>query len=198
MTYSMIIAGVGGQGILSIATVIGRAVLARGMHLKQSEVHGMAQRGGAVQAHLRLSDSPIHSDLIARGSADMILAMEPLEALRYLPWLNPSAGWLVVNREPVATAPDYPAPESVYAEIGKLPRRLLFDAAGLARSLAAPRAVNMAMLGAASVFMGLAQSEFEDAVRQQFGRKGADVAEANVKVFRAGRQEAEAARRPSS
>lgn len=192
MKYDMIIAGVGGQGILSIATAIGRAALALGLRVKQSEVHGMAQRGGAVQAHLRLADAPIHADLIPRGGADMILAMEPLEALRYLPWLKADAGWVVANREVIAVGDASSEPEAIWGEIERLPRRFLFDAGALARSLSSPRSVNMAMLGAASVWMTMPAEALEAAVQAQFERKGEDVAKANVAVFWAGRRAAEA------
>ena len=194
MKYDVIIAGVGGQGILSIATVIGRAALDLGLHLKQSEVHGMAQRGGAVQSHLRLSDAPIFSDLIRQGTADMILALEPLEALRYLPWLQPAAGCLVANEETFPNLPVYPAAETIYAALRRYPRHLLFDATQLARTHGAPRAVNMAMLGAASCFLTIPPEALERGIRAQFTRKGAEVVHGNLAVFRAGRELAEQTR----
>jgi len=187
MNYDMIIAGVGGQGILSIATVLGRAALDLNLHLKQSEVHGMAQRGGAVQAHLRLSDRPIHSDLIPRGQAAMILSMEPLELLRYLPWLDSEAGWAIANTAPIANIEPYPATEAIYGEIRRLPRHFLFDADTLARGKNAPRAVNMAMLGAAASFLPLPDAALEAAITHQFAQKGEAVVAGNLAVFRAGR-----------
>ena len=99
MKKDIILAGVGGQGILSIATVIGQAALAEGWYLKQAEVHGMSQRGGEVQSHLRISTEPIWSDLIPQGKADIILSLEPLEALRYVPWLAPE-GCVVTSSVP--------------------------------------------------------------------------------------------------
>ncbi len=187
MNYDMIIAGVGGQGILSIATVLGRAAIDLNLRLKQSEVHGMAQRGGAVQAHLRLSDRPIHSDLIPRGGADMILSMEPLELLRYLPWLDAGAGWAVANTAPILNIETYPEPETIYGEIRRLPRHFLFDADALARDTGAPRAVNMAMLGAASSFLPVPGPAIEAAIAGQFARKGEAVVAGNLAVFQAGR-----------
>jgi len=187
MKCDVILAGVGGQGILSIATVLGRAALALNLTLKQSEVHGMAQRGGSVLAHLRLSDRPIHSNLIPLGSASMILAMEPLELLRYLPWLDPATGWAVANAVPIRTIPSYPNPAAVEAEIRRLPRHCLIDADAVARDRGAPRAVNMAMLGAASRFLPLPAEALESAIAAQFGRKGEAVVAANQAVFRAGR-----------
>jgi indolepyruvate ferredoxin oxidoreductase beta subunit len=187
MTYDMIIAGVGGQGILSIATVLGRATLDLGLHLKQSEVHGMAQRGGAVLAHLRIADRPIHSDLVPRGAAAMILSMEPMEALRYLPWLEPAAGWVVANEEPLRNIEPYPDLETISAEIRRRPQAFLFNAEKMARDLGAPRAVNMAMLGAASSFIPLPPAALEAAIVAQFSRKGESVVASNLAVFRAGR-----------
>ncbi len=196
MNYDMIIAGVGGQGILSIATLLGRAALDLNLHLKQSEVHGMAQRGGAVLAHLRLSDKPIHSDLVPRGGAAMILAMEPLEALRYLPWLEPAGGWLVSNAEPVRNIEPYPELEALFAEIRRQAHPFLFNAEKMARDLGAPRAVNMAMLGAASSFIPLPAESLEAAITAQFTRKGEAVVASNLAVFRAGRQATEALSQP--
>ncbi len=190
MHYDMIIAGVGGQGILSISALIGRAALTRGWHLKQSEVHGMAQRGGAVQSHLRLSDRPIHSDLIPRGRALLILATEPLEALRYLPWLDPEKGWLVANEEPVRNMAAYPDPTTLYAAIRAFPRYFLFNADTLARQLQAPRAANVAMLGAASPRLPFEPETLEAAIAAQFARKGDSVVQSNLAVFRAARKEA--------
>jgi indolepyruvate ferredoxin oxidoreductase beta subunit len=188
MKYDMIIAGVGGQGILSIAALLGRAALDLDLHLKQSEVHGMAQRGGAVLAHLRLSDAPIHSDLVPRGGAAMILAMEPLESLRYMPWLDSAAGWIISNTEPLRNIEPYPDLEALYAEIRRHPHPFLCNAEKMARDLGAPRAVNMAMLGAASSFIPLPAESLEAAITAQFTRKGESVVASNLAVFRAGRQ----------
>ncbi|MFO7535768.1 MAG: indolepyruvate oxidoreductase subunit beta [Kiritimatiellia bacterium] len=192
MKYDMIIAGVGGQGILSIAAALGRAALNLNLHLKQSEVHGMAQRGGSVLAHLRLSDKPIHSDLVPRGCAAMILAMEPLEALRYLPWLDLANGWVVSNSEPIRNIDPYPEAEAIYAEIRGLPRPFLFNAEKLARDLGSPRAVNMAMLGAASAFMPLPPAALEAAIAAQFASKSKAIVASNIAVFHAGRAAASA------
>ena len=184
MRYDMIIAGVGGQGILSIATVIGQAVLDRGWRLKQSEVHGMAQRGGAVETHLRMADGAIASDLIPLGKASLILAMEPLEALRYLPWLVPG-GRVVANQATLENMARYPDREAVYAELRQLPGCLLFDAMELARNNGSARAVNMAVLGAAAPCLPLPALALESAIAAQFRRKGEAVVNGNLAVFRA-------------
>lgn len=194
MRQDIIIAGVGGQGILSIATIIGRAVLSARLHLKQSEVHGMAQRGGAVQTHLRISDGPIHSDLVPLGKATLILSLEPMEALRYASWLAPE-GWLVSNREPVENIAAYPALEGVLEAIAKFPRHLVFDATALAREQGAPRAANVAMLGAASPFLGFSAEALETAIQEHFARKGDTVVQSNLAVFRMARERGEAARK---
>lgn len=145
----------------------------------------MAQRGGAVQSHLRIADRPIHSDLIPLGSAHMILAMEPMEGLRYLPWMAKD-GWLVTNSVPVPNIPNYPPEKEWRAAVEAVPHHLLVDAVVLARETGAPRGVNMVMLGLAAPFMGLASTVFEEAIRSQFSRKGEEVVAGNIAVFKAG------------
>ena len=123
MKKDIILSGVGGQGILSIATVIGKAALKEGLYMKQAEVHGMSQRGGDVQSNLRISDKPIASDLIPSGKCDLIISLEPMEGLRYLPYLSPE-GWLVTNETPFVNIPNYPEEDKVMAEINKLPHKI--------------------------------------------------------------------------
>ena len=186
MKQDIILAGVGGQGILSIATVIGSAALQQGLHLKQAEVHGMSQRGGDVQSNLRLSSEPIHSDLIPRGAADLIVSLEPMEALRYVPYLAPQ-GWIITNTVPFVNIPDYPAMESVMAELNKLPRVIAIDVDALAKETGSPRSANMVLLGAtAAVLDILDPDKLRDGIRRIFGRKGEDVVDANIKAFDAG------------
>lgn len=186
MKVDIILAGVGGQGVLSIAAIIGVAAVEAGLRLKQAEVHGMSQRGGAVQSHLRLADRPIHSDLIPQGAADMIVAMEPMEALRYVAHLAPE-GIIISDRAPVQNFPDYPALEAVYAALERFPRVRLIDAEGIAKAMRAPRATNMVLLGAASVYVPLAAEALEAAIGAVFGRKGEPVVAENVEAFRRGR-----------
>ena len=186
MKQDIILAGVGGQGILSIATVIGSAALEQGLFIKQAEVHGMSQRGGDVQSHLRLSDSPIHSDLIPRGGADLIVSLEPVEALRYMPFLS-GKGWIVTNTVPFINVPNYPAMDSVLAELGKLPRVISLDADATAKEILSPRSANMVLLGAAASVIGILEPEkLREGIRRVFGRKGDAVVDANIKAFDAG------------
>ncbi len=190
MKLDIILAGVGGQGILSIATVIGYAALEAGLYLKQSEVHGMSQRGGDVQSHLRISDREIFSDLIPHGTADLILSVEPMEALRYLPYLSKD-GYIVTNTRPYNNIVDYPDPEEVLAEIRRQPNHLMLDADAIAHEIQNPRGMNMVMTGAASIYMSLDYSMMEQGIRAIFGRKGESVVEANLKALAAGRAFAE-------
>ena len=131
MKLDIILAGVGGQGILSIATVIGYAAVESGLSLKQAEVHGMSQRGGDVQSHLRISDKTIYSDLVPEGAADIILSVEPMESLRYIPYLSPE-GWLVTNTTPYKNIANYPDLDAVLKEVDKVPQHVAIDADGTA------------------------------------------------------------------
>lgn len=191
MKCDIILAGVGGQGILSIAATIGLAAVDQNLFLKQAEVHGMSQRGGDVQSHLRLSDREIFSDLIPHGGADLIISVEPMEALRYLPWLS-EGGWVVTNSVPFINITDYPGTEEVLAELGRAGNAIVIDADAIARDLGSARSGNMVILGAASRFIGMPFASLEDAVRKMFGRKGDDVVEVNLRALRAGRDAAAA------
>jgi indolepyruvate ferredoxin oxidoreductase, beta subunit len=192
MNYDVILAGVGGQGVLSIATVIGFATVDSGLYLKQAEVHGMSQRGGAVESHLRISDQPIFSDLVATGGADLLLSMEPMEALRYLPYLS-TRGVILAERTPFVNIPNYPDLERIIATLEQYPRVTLVDGEGIAKQIRAARASNMVLLGAASSFMPLPAPDLETAIRKVFGRKGENVVAQNLDAFRRGRAVTEAA-----
>ena len=186
MKNDIIIAGVGGQGILSIAATIGLAAVANNLFLKQSEVHGMSQRGGDVQSHLRLSDKPVSSDLIPYGNADLIISVEPMESLRYLPWLSDS-GWLVTNSNPFINIPDYPSADEIFKEIKKIKNHLIIDADGIAKEAGSARSGNIVILGAASTFIDMPFESLENAIKELFGPKGDDVVKANLKALKAGR-----------
>jgi indolepyruvate ferredoxin oxidoreductase beta subunit len=190
MKYDVILAGVGGQGVLSIATILGYAAVESGLHLKQAEVHGMSQRGGAVESHLRISDGTVFSDLIPFGSADLIISMEPMETLRYLPYLS-ARGAIVAERCPVVNIPNYPDLNRVIMTLERYPHAVLVDAETVSRELRASRASNMVLLGAASRFVPLEAGDLEAAIAQIFGRKGQTIVEQNINAFRRGRAMAE-------
>lgn len=182
----IILSGVGGQGILSIATVIGWAALDQNLHLKQAEVHGMSQRGGDVQSNLRLSTGRIWSDLIPEGECDLILSLEPMEALRYLPWLSKS-GWIVTNSTPFVNIPNYPAPEAISAELGRIGNVITLDCDSVAKEAGAPRGANMVLLGAAAAVMGILDPDnLREGIANVFSRKGESVVAANIAAFNAG------------
>jgi len=185
MTSDVVIAGVGGQGVLSVAAIIARAARTEGLEVKQTEVHGMAQRGGAVQATLRISPQPIASELVPRHTAAMILGLEPVEALRYLEYLSPD-GVLITAAEPVTNVTDYPRIDEVHEVVRRIGGHLV-EALRLAKESGSPRAANVVMVGAASVYLPLAVAAFEAAVTQAFAAKGERVIGINLAAFRAGR-----------
>lgn len=187
MKTDIILAGVGGQGILSIATILGAAALKENLYLKQAEVHGMSQRGGDVQSNLRLSSSPIASDLIPRQGADLIVSLEPMEALRYLPWLKPQ-GWIVTSSVPFVNIPNYPEMDKVMTELHKLPNVVEFDMEAMAKEVASQRSSNMVLLGAAAPFIEIEADKIEDGIRNVFGSKGEKIVDMNIAAFRAGYQ----------
>ena len=190
MRLDIVLAGVGGQGILSIATVIGYAAVESGLQLKQAEVHGMSQRGGEVQSHLRISDRTIYSDLIPAGAADMILSVEPMESLRYIPFLAPE-GWLVTNTTPFRNVDNYPELELVLSAVRAVSHHVAIDAEGIAKEHDNPRGMNMVMVGAASSFLPLEIEKLREGVRYIFSRKGEEVVERNLATLEAGRAFAE-------
>ena len=177
MKADIILSGVGGQGILSIAAVIGEAALKEGLYMKQAEVHGMSQRGGDVQSNLRLSDQPI--------AADLIISLEPMEALRYLPYLKKD-GWLVTNSQPFINIPNYPEMGKVNEELEKLPHKVVLDVEAIAKEVGSVRAANIVMLGAAAPFIGIEYDKIADGIRRIFGRKGEEIVEMNLKALKAG------------
>jgi indolepyruvate ferredoxin oxidoreductase, beta subunit len=187
MKCDIILAGVGGQGILSIATVLGYAAVESGLYLKQAEVHGMSQRGGDVQSHLRISDRPIYSDLVQKGKADLIISVEPMESLRYLPYMNKD-GWLVTNTVPVINIDNYPDLEAVMAEIKKLPKHIAIDGDKIARDLNNLKGMNMVLAGAASVFIDLDFNIMKKGIEAIFRSKGEEIIKANIAALAAGRE----------
>lgn len=187
MKLDIKLSGVGGQGILSIATVIGEAATAAGLHLKQAEVHGMSQRGGDVQSDMRLSTDDICSDLIPLGQADLIISMEPMEALRYLAYLAPQ-GAVITSSKPLVNIPNYPDEAALLAELDALPHVVRADIETLAREHAMPKSANMILLGMAapSLKQLLSEEQLCDAIARVFARKGAEVVRANLEAFKLG------------
>lgn len=186
MQRNIIIAGVGGQGILTIASIIDLAAMNLGLNVKQAEVHGMSQRGGAVESHLRISSKVIWSDLIPRGKADLILSIEPMESLRYLPFLAPE-GIIVTATEPYDNIPNYPDKDALLHTIAHSAAHLLVDAATIAAAAGSAKVFNVVMLGAASPYLGIAQEEIEKAIRAFFSHKGEAIVNMNLKAFRLGK-----------
>ncbi len=186
MKTDIILSGVGGQGILSIATIIGEAALAENLYIKQAEVHGMSQRGGDVQSNLRISDRPICSDLIALGNADVIISLEPMEALRYLPYLA-KEGWIITSSAPFVNIPNYPAEESLNAELAKLPHVISLDVNALAKEHNLPKCANVILLGAAAKALQLiGYEDLEKSIARVFAHKGEAVVAMNINALSIG------------
>ena len=183
------IVGVGGQGSLLASKLLGRLLLDQGYDVKVSEVHGMSQRGGDVQSNLRISSEPISSDLIPLSGADVIISLEPMEALRYVPYLS-KTGWIVTNTTPFVNIPDYPEMTDIDAELMNNPNVVAFDMEAVAKEVATPRASNMVLLGAATPFIGIPAEKIEAGIKTIFGKKGEKIVESNLAAFRAGLERA--------
>ena len=185
MKYDVILAGVGGQGVLSVASIIAKAAMNEGLEVRQSEVHGMAQRGGAVLAHMRISDKKIPGDLVPKGGADLIIAMEPLESLRYVSYLKPH-GALLTAAEPFNNIPNYPDIEGIHSSIKKLPQWCIIQSESLAKEAGLAKTVNTVMVGAASCFLPIKPNSLEKTIAEAFSKKDASVVQANAKAFKLG------------
>lgn len=186
MKKDIILSGVGGQGILSIAAIIGLAAIENNLFVKQSEVHGMSQRGGSVQSHLRISSKEIASDLIPLGKADIILSVEPMESLRYLPYLSKD-GWIITNTTPFLNIPDYPDKEKLLSQIRTYKNVITIDADEIAKKLGSPKSSNVVLLGAASKFLEVPFASLENGVRNLFERKGEKVVNLNLAALNSGK-----------
>lgn len=187
MQKNILIAGVGGQGILTIASIIDLAAMNLGLNLKQAEVHGMSQRGGAVESHLRISSKEIFSDLIPMGKADLILSIEPMESLRYLPFLSPD-GIIVTATEPYENINKYPDLQELLKSIQNSASSMLVEAKSIAKEAGSPRVYNIALLGAASPYIGIDSEELEKAIEMYFEIKGDKIVTMNLKAFRLGKE----------
>ena len=188
MKYDVILAGVGGQGVLSVSAIIASSAMEEGLFVKQSEVHGMSQRGGAVYTDLRLSDEQIHSDLIPVGGASLIVSMEPLECLRYLEYFHPD-GHLITSADPEKNMENYPDLEVIFKQINFIKNSTIIDARKLAMQAGSGRATNMVLAGAASHHLPLKVETMENYIKKIFQRKGDKVVEINLKAFALGREQ---------
>ncbi|GAB1433406.1 indolepyruvate oxidoreductase subunit beta [Spirochaetota bacterium] len=187
MRYDIALRGVGGQGGIAISVIIAKAAMAEGLKVKQSEVHGMSQRGGEVSAFLRLSDKDPSSPMIPKGSADLILAFEPLEALRSLPWLKPDVGRIISAASPFKNIPNYPDTEAMLSELKAMPRTMVVDADRLAKEAGNAKTANAVLVGVAARYLPIKAESLEAALREQFASKGEAIVEANLKAFALGR-----------
>jgi indolepyruvate ferredoxin oxidoreductase beta subunit len=190
MKIDIILAGVGGQGILSIAAAIGQTALLNNLYIKQSEVHGMSQRGGAVMSHLRISDKPVASDLIPAGEADLIISVEPMEALRYMPYLS-STGWVITNSQPFENIPNYPEIQKVMDALNTLPRKIVIDADPMAQAAGSIKSSNMVVLGASVPFLQMPYDSIRKGIEAIFGTKGQAIVDLNLKALQMGYEYAE-------
>jgi indolepyruvate ferredoxin oxidoreductase, beta subunit len=184
---SVLLCGVGGQGILLASEITSSALLMAGFDVKKSEVHGMAQRGGSVVAHLRYGEK-VYSPLIEAGTAGIEVAFEMLEALRYLPFLNRQSR-VIVNTQRILPAPvasgSEKYPDDVLDQLrGRGLSVFPVDAFETARSLGENRAVNMVLVGALSVFLPVGEDVFLDVIDKRVPQK---VRTVNKKAFLQGR-----------
>ncbi len=186
-SFNIILSGVGGQGVLSVAAVITMAAMKEGYIVRQSEVHGMAQRGGAVLAHMRISKEFIESDLIPKGAADVILSMEPMESLRYIDYLK-ADGILITAAEPVVNIPDYPEITKIHSVIKGFDKSILVEAKTLAKEAGSLRSVNIVMVGALSSSLPIKENTYIEAITEKFLSKGSKIVDSNLRAFMLGRE----------
>jgi indolepyruvate ferredoxin oxidoreductase beta subunit len=187
MKTNIIIAGVGGQGILTISTILDMAAFNNNLYIKQSEVHGMSQRGGAVQSHVRISDKEVFSDLIPLGKADMIISVEPMELLRYLPYLKED-GWLITDAEPFVNIPNYPEMEELFEKIKTYSNHIIINATEEAKNIGTSKAANVVMLGAASTLLPIDDEGLIKAISDLFNKKGERVVNINIQAYKKGQE----------
>lgn len=187
MKTNIILSGVGGQGILTIAAVLDTAALSENLFVKQSEVHGMSQRGGAVQCHVRISDKEIFSDLIPEGKADLILSVEPMELLRYMPFLN-KYGWLVTDSHPFINTDNYPEKNDLFEQIKKHPYHIIINATEIAKKIGNSKVANMVLLGAAASIIPLSEKSLLEAIKKLFQHKSEKIISLNLDAFFEGKK----------
>lgn len=191
MKANIILSGVGGQGILTIAAVLDTAAVSQNLYVKQAEVHGMSQRGGAVQSHVRISDKKIYSDLIPQGEADIILSVEPMESLRYLSYLK-DKGWIITDSSRFINIENYPDREELFKQIKAYPNHMIIDATEVAKKIGNSKIANMVLLGAASLLINIPETHFIAAIKELFKRKNEKIVNLNIEAFTTGKQLAQA------
>jgi len=185
-TFNILISGVGGQGVVLASYVLSQTALAEGFDVKQSEVHGMAQRGGCVTGHLRFGER-VYSSLITPGTADVLLAFESVEAARYVNWLRPG-GLLVYNmvhlNSSTVSAGLATYPQDIDARLAaEWPNVRALDASALAAQAGTVKAANVVMLGAVASALPFSAAAMEAVIRRSVPPKTIDV---NLEAFRVG------------
>lgn len=187
MKSNIILSGVGGQGILTLASIIDIAALNQNLFVKQSEIHGMSQRGGSVQCHVRISDTQIYSDLIPEGEVDLILSAEPMELLRHIPSLKRN-GWIITDSSTFENIVNYPDKHDLYKQIKKHVNHIIISAKSCAKDLGNSKVCNMILLGAASDHMAIPEEKFINAINIFFKDKSERIKNKNIEAFKVGRQ----------
>ncbi|MEO0009390.1 MAG: indolepyruvate oxidoreductase subunit beta [candidate division WOR-3 bacterium] len=187
---NLLVCGVGGQGVLLFSDILAQLTLTAGLDVKKSEVHGMAQRGGSVTSHIRWGKK-IHSPLIEEGTADIIVAFELLEAVRYLHFLAP-AGWLIYDPLTIAPLPvqlglvEQIAPQELVKRIqNRIQKSLSVRAFDTACTLGNPRVQNTVMLGAVSRLLEFPDDLYCQTIKQLVKPQ---FVEANILAFRRGQE----------
>jgi len=191
MKSNIILSGVGGQGILTLASIIDTAALYQNLFVKQSEVHGMSQRGGAVQCHVRISDKEIYSDLIPEGETDLILSAEPMELLRHIPFLKKN-GWIITDSSTFENIVNYPDKHDLYKQIKTHYNHIIINAKSCAKDMGNTKVCNMILLGAAAEHLPLEEEKLLRAIRYLFRDKSEKIILKNIDAFKEGQKKAKA------
>jgi len=188
---SVIIAGVGGQGAITVAQLVLGAAWKSGYYVLQSEVHGMSQRGGEVNAQIIFDKVPVTSPVVTQGEADLLIGIEPLETLRYLSQMSKDAN-IIASSEPVINMDNYPKIEIILEKIKSVEGAVLIDTLKAAKELNNKHAGNICILGAASKFLPIDNEVWEAVIRERFESKGEEVVMSNIKAFQYGKKFTEA------
>jgi indolepyruvate ferredoxin oxidoreductase beta subunit len=183
--YRIVVAGVGGQGTLTVAQIVMEVARRAGRFVLQSELHGMSQRGGAVHACLTIATFPVTTPVVTEGTADLLLALEPVEALRYVALLRPEAP-LLVAREPVKSVAAYPDEALLYATLDAVPGCELLDTTAASRTFRLKQAPSMLLLGRTARLLPFALTEWEQVIADRLAPKGAAAVERSLRAFRSG------------